>query len=630
MNIQYYDGKIMQWLEPKKKYELETDFLIEAWKEAQKSNSEKFFEWVLLHYKKKFNLNKAIIFLGIDGFKKICGDDILTMKSFFRLSQKSKYIIASNKISSDSRNKIKTLTGKCIQYPFLLGNDVIGSIVYFRKEDNDDFTQEEICKIAGPYSKYISDVLMDWHNKNIKFGSEMWEFINTMSHEIRTPLNGISGMTQLLMDTGTNLTAPQRKYLQILQDSNIMLLGLINDMIDYSKLQYKNVNLRKDSFSLSSTVEQAKNIVFNGATKQKIHIDHKKHNYDMLISDKSKILQIIVNLLSNALKYTSEDKGIVTVNTDVIFPKDGLSLLHLTVEDNGIGMSEEFVSKIFEPFYRINPNGKGMGLGLSIVSEILKNLGGKISVSSVPDKGSKFLIELPVEVDNVFDDWYKTKQDIIFNLSITLFILNKTQLFAYKTLFDTHSIKFTVTDQPPNDLQNVDVLITDIYDYSVFKNFSKTNILNSNELQPIRKIVFPHMIEQTSVNVPKKDLCALKILLVEDDDTNTFYIQEILKSMGIDSKQVTTKTNEKDAIDQVKKEHFDIYMLDMKLGDGSGLNVAKEIQKSQKGGNYKIIGMTAGTFNPMSGTFDEFVTKPLKRNTLATILKNHFTHKNDF
>ena len=72
MNIQYYDGKIMQWLEPKKKYELETDFLIEAWKEAQKSNSEKFFEWVLLHYKKKFNLNKAIIFLGIDGFKKIC------------------------------------------------------------------------------------------------------------------------------------------------------------------------------------------------------------------------------------------------------------------------------------------------------------------------------------------------------------------------------------------------------------------------------------------------------------------------------------------------------------------------------------------------------------------------------
>ena len=354
MNIQYYNGKNMLWLEPSQKYELNTEFLIDAWKEAQKSNSEIFFTWAINRFKKLFNLQKITIFLGTNGFKKICGDDFLTLKNYFRLSQKVQHIIASNDISTDPRNKNKSLTGKCLQYPFILGTEVCGSIVYYRRSDIENFTQDEICTITGPYSKYISEILMDWNNKNIKFGSEMWDFINIMSHEIRTPLNGISGMIQLLMDTGSNLTQAQWKYVHILQDSNILLLNLINDMIDYSKLQYKNINIKKESFSLSSLVTQAKNILAE-KINHNLTITHNKQNYDLLVGDKAKILQIFVNTLSNALKFTPE-KGNISITTDIVFPKDGMSILEYIIIDNGSGIPEENLKKIYEPFFKGDNN----------------------------------------------------------------------------------------------------------------------------------------------------------------------------------------------------------------------------------------------------------------------------------
>ena len=622
MNIQYYDGKIMKWLEPNKKYELETAFLMEAWKKAQKSNSETFFEWALMYYKKKFSLQKAIIFLGVNGFKKICGDDILTMKTFFRLSQKTKHIIATNCISTDPRNKTKTLTGKCIQFPFILGNDVLGSIVYFRKEDCVDFTQEEICQISGPYSQYMSGVLLDWHNKSIKFGSEMWEFINIMSHEIRTPLNGISGMTQLLMDTGSNLTESQWKYVHMLQDANVHLLGLINDMVDYSKLQYKQVTIRKESISLCSLLEQSITIL-DAKEKHKVSVVYKKPNYDLILGDKSKLLQVFINLLGNAIKYTPEG-GEISITTDIIFPKDGLSIFEYVIVDTGCGIDEEITTRIFEPFFQNNASmSKGMGLGLSIVRDILLSLGGNISVISSLEKGSAFTVKIPIELDYVFDDWFKGKKKYINGLSIGFFIIDKVILQNYKILFDEHHIKYKIFDTPPN-LKHINVLLTDSYDYSIFQNIEKTNILNSHELKPIRNIIFPYICEYNNVNVSKQDLKTLKILLVEDDETSIFYIQEILKGLGIDSKQLTAKISHKDAKKDISIENYDIYMVDVHLPDGDGTDLAQTIQKT-KHGNYQLIGMTAGIQEPSNGTFDKFITKPLKRNTIAKILKDHFS-----
>ena len=700
MNIQYYDGKNMIWLEPEQKYELETSFLMEAWKEAQTSNSESFFEWALLYYKKKFNLQKAIIFLGVNGFKKVCGDDILTMKSFFRFSQKQKHIIASNKISSDPRNKTKSLSGKCIQYPFILGNDVLGSIVYFRKEECPAFTADEICQIAGPYSRYISSVLLDWHNKNIKFGTEMWEFVNVMSHEIRTPLNSISGMSQLLVDSSSNFTQDQKKYINILQDANIHLMTLINDMIDYSKLQYKNITIRNESFDLNKLIEQSITILNAKHAVTHVHTSHTSgggEEGNLLIGDKSKLLQIFINLLGNAIKYTPSSTKVlkeecdtcITINTCILFPKDGMSILEYSISDTGIGISEENIKKIFEPFFSLGGEKGGMGLGLSIVKDILTQQGGKITVESTLDVGTTFNVKIPIEIDNYFNDWYRSKKEYISQLNILLFIHDKNILQSYKKLFDDAYIKYTVTDgtpillkenthegihegrkngsllrkpsipnkkggslvkkkggllmfpeEPPsgsdggseNSPSEADVLITDTYDYTALTTIlfplvtGKTNILNTHEVQPVRSILLPYICENHIIVAPKKDLKTLRILLVEDDPNNIFYINEVLKSFGVDSKQVTSKACQKDAMNSLD-DHYDIYMLDIKLPDGTGEHVAKTIQKKKTGtvGNYQIIGMTAGAQEPPIGTFNKCITKPLRRTALAEILKEHFS-----
>lgn len=618
MNIQFYDGKNMQWLQCNHKYELDTEFLIEAWKEAQKSNSEVFFEWVLKKYKEKFRLTKAVIFLGVNGFKKICGDDTLTLKNFYRLSQKKKYIIATNNISTDPRNNSKSMQGKCIQYPFILGNDVKGSIVYYRKDE--DFSVEEISTIAGAYSRYIGEVLMDWNSKNIKFGSEMWNFINVMSHEIRTPLNGISGMTQLLMDTGSNLTKAQWSYLNTLQDSNILLLCLINDMIDYSKLQFKNINIKKESFSITSVIEQAKNIL-SDKNKHNLIIQHKNIEYDLLLSDKSKILQIIVNLLSNAFKFTPEGNDI-EITTDIIFPKEGLSSLELVISDTGTGIKEENLDHIYEPFFKEKETKGGMGLGLSIIKEILEHLGGKIFVETELNKGTKFRLVIPIEIDSVFDEWFSNKRTQICKLTIMIFINDATLNSKYIQLFKDNQIPHVTTDKPPN-LEGIHVLITDSYDYRLFKNSSKTNILNCNEIQPIRNIVFPNILEKTTINVPQKELKNLKILLVEDDPTSTFYLTEILNSLGISYNQTRSCSKYEEAVNAIFEEQFDIFLVDMKLPDGNGIDLAQKIQ-SELSYSYFIVGMSAGTYKPSGGSFNDFLVKPIKKQTLATLLKNYF------
>ena len=622
--IKYYDGKNIQVLEPVEKYGLDSEFLMDAWKKAQKCNSEKFFEWVISSYKKRFSLQKAVIFLGVKGFKKICGDDILSMKTFFRLSQKTKDIIVSNKISTDIRNKTKSSTGKCIQYPFISGKDVLGSIVYFRKEGSPEFTEDEIFQIAGPYSKYICNVLLDWNNKNLKFGSDTWEFVSVMSHEIRTPLNGINGMTQLLMDSGTNLTTAQWKYLRLLQDSNLHLLQLVNDMIDYSKLQYKQMEIKKESLSLSSVIDQSINIL-DAKQNHQLKVVHKSSHYDMLIGDKSKCLQIFINLLSNAIKYTPQN-GKIDITTDIIFPKDGLSTLEYIITDTGYGIKEENLGNIFDSFFRDNPSVcKGMGLGLSIVSEILTYLKGTITVISSKEKGTTFTVTIPIELDDIFDTWYSSKKDYLNTLNIVLFISDKNILSDYKKLFDEHKMKYEIFNDL-YDLKTINILLTDSYDYSLFKNISKTRILNCNELLPIRNIIFPHICEQTGMNISKKDITTLRILLAEDDSVNIFYINEILKSLGIDDKQITCVNCQKDALESIKTHDYDIYMLDICLPDGTGTKISQTIQKTKQG-NYKIIGMTAGLHEPESGNFDKFIIKPIKRNLISDILKDFFSDK---
>lgn len=233
-------------------------------------------------------------------------------------------------------------------------------------------------------------------------------FLNRMSHEIRTPMNGIMGMLTLAEDSlGTD--SPARTYLAKAGELSDHLLALINDILDMSRIEAGKVELEKKSFSLRQFGDKlydmfAKNLEAAGVDYQ---VNFEDVTVDYVIGDELRLSQVIINFLSNAVKFTKE--GEITVTFKQMMLHDGMVDLMICVHDTGIGMEAEFINRIFRPFEQESADTSrkygGTGLGMAITDNLVKLMGGEIVVRSVPGKGSDFSVflhlpeaEAPLEV----------------------------------------------------------------------------------------------------------------------------------------------------------------------------------------------------------------------------------------
>lgn len=362
-----------------------------------------------------------------------------------------------------------------------------------------------VIRVSGIHSDVTEErnysTKLDDARKNAEAASQAKaEFVANMSHEIRTPLNGIVGVIELLQSTV--LTPKQRQYVNILESSSVALFDIVNEVLDFSKIEAGLMKIERVGFNLvqmaSETIEVAQQYA---RQKQGVEVILRV-SPDLpqrFICDPTRIRQCLLNLMSNAVKFTHT--GYVLLNIDGTQRQDGSYDIVMKVEDTGIGIPTEKLDSIFQQFTQADASTTreygGTGLGLTIVKTIIEMLGGSIHVESTPGKGSCFTIQMPMALDSQQQPTLDLHDlDALRNQRIIVVDDNTTNLTIFEEILSHAGMAVTTVDGPVKALERIAESIESNTPYHfALVDFNMPNMNGKKLLETLRGR-YPNMLTQ--------------------------------------------------------------------------------------------------------------------------------------
>lgn len=431
-------------------------------------------------------------------------------------------------------------------------------------------------------------------------------FLSNMSHDIRTPMNAITGFI-ILLDKNARDEKKVHEYTKKITSAASLLLELINNVLDMSKIESGKTQLSVEPFEIQKVLDDVYTVNSEAArAKAQFFELHKIGNLNIvLLGDKLRVSQIFTNLLSNAIKYTPTG-GIIDFTVEKLPQTKALyTKLRFTVKDNGIGMSEDFLKTLYEPFMReknkATKNIQGTGLGMAITKNFVDLMGGVISVKSKEGEGTTFTVDLSFPTQSKQSD------------PATAVALNAADGVS------------DVSDE--NDALDIKKTTADSGESPTNKNHNHADSADSGSDKNLLQNGDKDASNSKKQDESATDISGLHFLIAEDNELNAEILQELLKMKGATFESVSNGKEVCDLYAKLPQKTFDAILMDVQMPIMDGLAAAKAIRKMKKGDSKSIpiVAMTANAFaedikNALDAGMNAHIAKPLDLDAMCQIL----------